>query len=196
MKTISLEDLDVGELQKCSQWFRGMNYQVCDKTLSFVMKDEDVWCEVAEWTIVAPQTTGNGNTNTNGNPSSNFKSKSVIFKITENIQDPVLLYERARKSWRMADSRAMETQYFYVYSTPVREIKACYRVESREKVLKENGKYRYEFKGVLEENDPMINKPVEAISHSRGQVVFYPDNWGGVQTDDNNDKESLNENPV
>ena len=41
MKTISLEDLDVGELQKCSQWFRGMNYQVCDKTLSFVMKDED-----------------------------------------------------------------------------------------------------------------------------------------------------------
>lgn len=90
----------------------------------------------------------------------------------------------------------MKIQYFYVYSTPVREITACYRVKSREKVLKENGKYRYEFKGILEENDPMINKPVEAISHSRGQVVFYPENWGGVQTDDNNDKESLNENPV
>lgn len=164
--------------------------------LDNVMKDEDVWCEVAEWTIVTPQTTGNGNTNTNGSASSNFKSKSVIFKITENIQDPDLLYERARKSWRMADSRAMKIQYFYVYSTPVREITACYRVKSREKVLKENGKYRYEFKGILEENDPMINKPVEAISHSRGQVVFYPENWGGVQTDDNNDKESLNENPV
>ena len=164
--------------------------------LDNVMKDEDVWCEVAEWTIVTPQTTGNGNTNTNGSASSNFKSKSVIFKITENIQDLDLLYERARKSWRMADSRAMNIQYFYVYSTPVREITACYRVKSREKVLKENGKYRYEFKGILEENDPMINKPVEAISHSRGQVVFYPENWGGVQTDDNNDKESLNENPI
>lgn len=166
--------------------------------LDNVMKDEELWCDVAEWSLVIPQTNNtsntNGNVNTNGGVSYSFQPKSVIFKITENIQDPDDLYERARGSWRMAKWRAEKTEYFYVYATPLKQITACYKVNDYE-IVERDGKIRYKFEGDLV-NDPMVNKPVEAISHSRGQVVFYPDNWGGVQTDDNNDKESLNENPI
>ena len=137
--------------------------------LDNVMKEEDVRCEVAEWTIETTQT------NNGGDSGYNFLPNSVIFKITEDIQDPDLLYERARKTWRMAKWRAEKTEYFYVYATPLKKIKACYKVNDCEAVERD-GKIRYQFEGVLVENT-MVNQPVEAISHSRGQVVFYPDNW-------------------
>ena len=149
-----------------------------------VKEEEEEWCEVAEWNIVSPQT--NNNTNSSTNTNSGFKPNSVIFKITDNIQDSDLLYERARKSWRMAKWRAEKTEYFYAYVTPLKIIKACYKVNGSE-TEERDGKIRYQFNGEPVE-DPMVEQPVEAISHSRGQVVFYPDNWGGVQTDDNNDK--------
>ena len=75
----------------------------------------------------------------------------------------------------MAKWRAEKTEYFYVYATPLKKIKACYKVNDCEAVERD-GKIRYQFEGVLVENT-MVNQPVEAISHSRGQVVFYPDNW-------------------
>lgn len=99
----------------------------------------------------------------------------MIFKITENNQDPEKLYQRVKGWWRMAKERANidKTKYVYAYSTPERKFEACYKVEEW-KSKEENGKIRYGFKGKEENNDPMIGKPVESIAHVRGQVVFYP----------------------
>lgn len=130
--------------------------------LDNVMKEEDVYCDVAEWKvdIKAPNSTG-----------SSFKPKSVIFKITENIQDAKSLYERAKGWWRMAEKRANvnETEYVYVYSTPLKKITACYKITEWNK-----NNDRFGFEGTAEDKDTMIGQPVESIAHVRGQVVFYP----------------------
>lgn len=143
--------------------------------LDNVMRENEnkIWCEVAGWNLKIQQSNGNFS----GNPSPGFKPKSVIFKITENIQDPMALYERARGSWRMAEQKVKETEYFYVYSTPVKIITACYRVTNYTPEQREDGKIRYKFEGEVLNDDPMIGQPVEAISHSARQVIFYPDNW-------------------
>ena len=135
--------------------------------LDNVMNDEDIWCEIAEWNLDSPKS--------NSNSSFSFQPKSVIFKITDDIRDSNLLYERARGSWRMAKNRANETEYIYVYSTPIRKITACYKVINC--IQEPHGdKFRFKFEGTPVNDDPMIGQPVESISHSRGQVVFYPDN--------------------
>ena len=135
--------------------------------LDNVMNDEDIWCEIAEWNLESPKS--------NSNSSFSFQPKSVIFKITDDIRDSNLLYERSRGSWRMAKNRANETEYIYVYSTPIRKITACYKVTNC--IQEPHGdKFRFKFEGTPVNDDPMIGQSVESISHSRGQVVFYPDN--------------------
>ena len=141
--------------------------------LDNVMKDEDTLCDVAEWRIDGLESEDDKYSIFPSSPS--FKLKSVIIKITEAIQDPKALYERAKGWWRMAAERAKKdnTEYVYVYSTPSKKITACYKVDEWKSEIRE-GKEKYGFDGKPIDDDPMIGQPVESIAHVRGQVVFYP----------------------
>lgn len=141
---------------------KDINARAVRAFLENVMKDEDVKCEIAEWSYEGQ------------NNQTSFKPKSMIIKITDNIQDENALYQRAKGWWRMAEKKADTNviEYVYIYSTPVRKIVACYHVSKWDNIM-DDGKKRFGFEGVSVQ-DTMIGQPADIVAHARGQVVFYP----------------------
>ena len=118
--------------------------------------ERDKWCDVCEIVMEVPESS-----------SEWFKTNSVIFKITDNLNDPNDIYERVKEGWRVKIS----TEYVYAYATPLKKIVACYKVSEWYKVA--DGKYGFNGEPI---EDVMIGKPVEQIEHIRRQIVFYTNN--------------------
>ncbi len=142
---------------------KDINARAVRAFLDNVVKNEDSKCEIAEWSYEGQ------------NNQTSFKPKSMIIKITDNIQDENALYQRAKGWWWMAEKKADTNviEYVYIYSTPVRKIVACYHVSKWDSIVGSDGKKRFGFEGVSVK-DAMIGQSVDMVAHSRGQVVFYP----------------------
>ncbi len=137
--------------------------------LDNVMKESEraKWCDVCEVSLEAPKDTSRW-----------FRPNSIIFKITDNPQDPGDLYNRAKEAWSFDVKRANPsvTKNVYIYVAPLKRIVACYEVSKWYEKKDSNGKIRFGFDGTLVDKDDMIGSTVDKIAHARGGVVFYPEN--------------------